>query len=64
MDGRALTSTELAYIARVAPQTTSGHLAKLTRASTGAFISEKLKARTGKRLNNIFSRISYSDILS
>jgi DNA-binding transcriptional ArsR family regulator len=32
MDGRALTSTELAYIARVAPQTTSGHLAKLTRA--------------------------------
>jgi DNA-binding transcriptional ArsR family regulator len=32
MDGRALTATELSYIARVAPQTTSGHLAKLTRA--------------------------------
>jgi DNA-binding transcriptional ArsR family regulator len=32
MDGRALTSTELSYIARVAPQTTSGHLAKLTNA--------------------------------
>jgi DNA-binding transcriptional ArsR family regulator len=32
MDGRALTSTELSYIARVAPQTTSGHLAKLTKA--------------------------------
>jgi DNA-binding transcriptional ArsR family regulator len=32
MDGRALTSTELSYIARVTPQTTSGHLAKLTRA--------------------------------
>jgi len=33
MDGRALTSTELSYIARVAPQTTSGHLGQLTRAS-------------------------------
>jgi len=32
MAGGALTSTELAYIARVAPQTTSGHLAKLTTA--------------------------------
>ena len=32
MHGRALTSTELSYVARVAPQTTSGHLAKLTRA--------------------------------
>jgi DNA-binding transcriptional ArsR family regulator len=30
MDGRALTATELAYAARVSPQTTSGHLAKLT----------------------------------
>src|SRR3546814_4206910 len=29
MDGRALTATELAYVAGVSPQTTSGHLAKL-----------------------------------
>ena len=29
MDGRALTATELAYVARVSPQTASGHLAKL-----------------------------------
>src|SRR5919199_4196786 len=33
MDGRALTATELAYAARVSPQTTSGHLAKLTEAN-------------------------------
>lgn len=33
MDGRALTSKELSYIAGVSPQTTSGHLAKLTRAN-------------------------------
>jgi DNA-binding transcriptional ArsR family regulator len=32
MDGRALTATELAYAAGVTPQTTSGHLAKLTDA--------------------------------
>jgi len=32
MDGRALTSTELSYVARVSPQTASGHLAKLTTA--------------------------------
>jgi DNA-binding transcriptional ArsR family regulator len=30
LDGRALTASELAYFARVSPQTTSGHLAKLT----------------------------------
>ena len=29
MDGRALTATELAFHARIAPQTASGHLAKL-----------------------------------
>jgi len=29
MDGRALTATELAYLAHVTPQTASGHLAKL-----------------------------------
>jgi DNA-binding transcriptional ArsR family regulator len=30
MDGRALTASELAYVARVSAQTASGHLAKLT----------------------------------
>src|SRR5690242_839865 len=28
-DGRALTATELAYLARITPQTASGHLSKL-----------------------------------
>jgi DNA-binding transcriptional ArsR family regulator len=32
MDGRALTATELAHCAGVAPQTASGHLGQLTRA--------------------------------
>jgi DNA-binding transcriptional ArsR family regulator len=32
LDGRALTAKELAYAANVTPQTTSGHLAKLTDA--------------------------------
>jgi DNA-binding transcriptional ArsR family regulator len=32
LDGRALTAKELAYAASVTPQTTSGHLAKLTEA--------------------------------
>jgi DNA-binding transcriptional ArsR family regulator len=31
LDGRALTAGELAYAASVSPQTTSGHLAKLTQ---------------------------------
>jgi DNA-binding transcriptional ArsR family regulator len=33
MDGRALTATELAKIAGVTPQTTSGHLVRLTQAN-------------------------------
>src|SRR5258707_11465949 len=33
MDGRALTAGELAYLAGVAPQTASGHLAKLAGAN-------------------------------
>ncbi len=33
MDGRALPAGELAYVARVTPQTASGHLAKLTDAN-------------------------------
>jgi DNA-binding transcriptional ArsR family regulator len=33
MDGRALTASELAYVAGVAPQTASGHLAKLAGAN-------------------------------
>jgi len=32
MDGRALTATELAYVAGVSPQTASEHLARLTQA--------------------------------
>jgi Helix-turn-helix domain len=32
VDGRALTATELAYAARITPQTASSHLAKLTEA--------------------------------
>ena len=32
LDGRALTATELAWAARVSPQTTSGYLARLTQA--------------------------------
>ncbi len=32
LDGRALTAGELVYAANVSPQTTSGHLAKLTQA--------------------------------
>src|SRR4051812_46954510 len=32
LDGRALTATELAYAARITPQTASAHLAKLTEA--------------------------------
>ncbi|MBN8985633.1 MAG: helix-turn-helix transcriptional regulator, partial [Rhizobiales bacterium] len=31
-DGRALTATELSFAANVTPQTTSGHLAKMTQA--------------------------------
>ncbi|MBV9812470.1 MAG: helix-turn-helix transcriptional regulator, partial [Acetobacteraceae bacterium] len=31
-DGRTLTASELAYVSRVAPQTASGHLAKLSDA--------------------------------
>src|SRR3954466_13032214 len=32
LDGRALTATELAYAARITPQTASSHLTKLTEA--------------------------------
>jgi len=32
MDGRALTASELAHVARIAPQTASGHLARLAAA--------------------------------
>jgi DNA-binding transcriptional ArsR family regulator len=40
MDGRALTATELSYIAGVSPQTASGHLAKLTEARLLALESQ------------------------
>jgi DNA-binding transcriptional ArsR family regulator len=39
MDGRALTASELAYMAGVTPQTASGHLARLTTA--GLLVIEK-----------------------
>jgi len=40
IDGRAFTATELSAIAGVAPQTTSGHLARLTQANLLAFAKQ------------------------
>ena len=40
LDGRPLTATELAYAARVTPQTASAHLAKLAAAGLGAPIRD------------------------
>ena len=40
LDGRALTASELAYFARVTPQTTSGHLAKLTEGKLLAVVQQ------------------------
>lgn len=40
MDGRALTAKELAWIAGVAPQTASGHLAKLMQGNLIAFAAQ------------------------
>jgi DNA-binding transcriptional ArsR family regulator len=48
MDGRALTASELAYVAGVAPQTASGHLAKLSDA--GLLALEKQGRRRYFRL--------------
>jgi DNA-binding transcriptional ArsR family regulator len=39
MDGRALTASELAHVAGIAPQTASGHLARMT--AVGLLIVEK-----------------------
>jgi DNA-binding transcriptional ArsR family regulator len=39
MDGRALTASELAHVAGVAPQTASGHLARMT--AIGLLVPEK-----------------------
>src|SRR3954447_24521287 len=39
MDGRALTASELAHVAGIAPQTASGHLARMT--AVGILIVEK-----------------------
>src|SRR5687768_9971674 len=39
MDGRALTASELARVARITPQTASGHLARMTAA--GLLLVEK-----------------------
>jgi DNA-binding transcriptional ArsR family regulator len=40
LDGRALTATELAFLARVSPSTASAHLGKLTRARLLAVVSQ------------------------
>src|SRR5215469_323479 len=40
LDGRALTASELAFFARVTPQTTSGHLAKLTEGKLLAVVQQ------------------------
>ena len=40
LDGRALTASELAYAARVSPQTTSGHLAKLAESNLVAHLQQ------------------------
>lgn len=40
MGGRALTATELATVARVAPQTASGHLARLTTCNLVAVVRQ------------------------
>jgi DNA-binding transcriptional ArsR family regulator len=48
MDGRTLTATELAYVSGVAPQTASGHLAKLSDA--GLLALEKKGRRRYFRL--------------
>jgi DNA-binding transcriptional ArsR family regulator len=48
MDGRTLTATELAYVSGVAPQTASGHLAKLSDA--GLLALEKQGRRRYFRL--------------
>ena len=42
LDGRALTAKELSFAARVSPQTTSGHLAKLTE---GGLLSMERQGR-------------------
>src|SRR5258708_34298020 len=48
MDGRTLTASELAYVSGVAPQTASGHLAKLSDA--GLLALEKQGRRRYFRL--------------
>ncbi len=40
MDGQALTASELAYLARIAPSTASGHLAKLAEAGLLAVLAQ------------------------
>src|SRR3954468_3297748 len=44
LDGRALTATELSFVAGVSPQTTSGHLGKLTEAGLLAVHRQGLHA--------------------
>ena len=43
LDGRALTASELAFAARITPQTASAHLAKLTEAGLLSVVAVSLK---------------------
>jgi DNA-binding transcriptional ArsR family regulator len=47
MDGRALTATELARVAGIAPQTASGHLGRMT--AIGLVAVERQGRHTGSR---------------
>lgn len=47
IDGRALTATELAYVAGVSPQTTSEHLAKLREANLVALTKQGRHSYSG-----------------
>jgi len=49
LDGRALTASELAYAARVTPQTASTHLAKLTEAGLVSSIRDGRHRYSGLR---------------
>src|SRR3989449_11448255 len=53
LDGRALTASELAFAARITPQTASAHLAKLTEAG---FVS------VGPGGERVFFRLLFSPV--
>ena len=57
MDGRALTASELAHVAGVSPQTTSGHLARMVEA--GLLRMGDGKYHTGKAREFFFSGVEH-----